>query len=216
MIKKVFVGVLLAGIFGLLILGAVNRTLAKSDKLEPLALSEGSGRGNGTEDGYQNLQQLNQSENRSEQGRSNTGDALGKNNQISLNETALGGNGNSGYNSFGQGGSASGDIPGVGQADVETWADPITVTVDEVSPDLWIVSNDEGFELEIEGRSLSFMADNGFEAVPGDELVLSGFYEDDKFEIGAITNNTTQQTLVIRSETGRPLWAGGRRGNTLP
>ncbi len=32
MIKKVFVGVLLAGVFGLLVFGAVNRTLAKSSE----------------------------------------------------------------------------------------------------------------------------------------------------------------------------------------
>ena len=216
MIKKVFVGVLLAGAFGLLVLGAVNRTLAKSDKLEPLSLSEGNGRGNGTQDDHQNYQQLNQSENRSEQGRNNTGAAPGKNNQNSLNDSALGGNRSSGNNGLGHGGSDSSVSPGVGQADVESWADPITVTVDEVSSDLWVVSNDEGFVLEIEGRSLSFMVENGFEAVPGDELVLSGFYEDDRFEIGAVTNNTTQQTLTIREATGRPLWAGGGRGNTLP
>jgi len=173
MIKKIFVGVLLAGVFGLLILGAINRTLAKSDKLEPLALSEGSGRGNG-------------------------------------------GNKSTGSNGFGQGESASGDDLGVGRENVESWADPITVTVDEVSSDLWIVSNNDGFVLEIEGRSLSYMVDNGFKVVPGDELILSGFYEDDSFEIGVITNNTTQQTLTLRESTGRPLWAGGGRRNTLP
>jgi hypothetical protein len=215
MIKKVFVGVLLAGVFGLLILGAVNRTLAKSDKLEPLALSEGSSRGNGTEDGYQNYEQLTLSGNRSEQGRNNNGTAQGTNQNI-INETAHGGNKSTGSNDFGQGGSGSGDALVVGQADVESWADPITVTVDKVSSDLWIVSNDEGFLHEIEGRSLSFMMDNGFEVVPGDELVLSGFYEGDKFEIGVITNNTTQQTLTLREATGRPLWAGGGRRNTLP
>lgn len=51
MIKKVFVGGLLAIIFGLLILGAVNRTLAKSSDDGPFAvsqnLSEGNGSGNG-------------------------------------------------------------------------------------------------------------------------------------------------------------------------
>lgn len=53
MIKKVFVGVLLAAVFGLLVFGAVNRTLAKAEEREPLAQSKNlsesvvSGNGNG-------------------------------------------------------------------------------------------------------------------------------------------------------------------------
>lgn len=40
MIKKIFVGTLLAIFFLLLVLGAVNRTVAKTQENEPLALSE--------------------------------------------------------------------------------------------------------------------------------------------------------------------------------
>ena len=217
MIKKIFVGVLFIGVVGLLILGAANRTFAKSGKLEPLALSEGSGRSNGTEDGYQNYEPFNRSENRSEQGGNNTGTSPGKNNQNSLNTTALEPNSSTVGNGFGQGNrgeTTSGDGLGVGEANVEAWADPITVTVDAVSSEMWVVSNNEGFEREITGRTQSFMVENSFEVEVGDELVLSGFYEGEDFEIGSITNNTTLQTLTIREVTGRPLWAGGGRGST--
>lgn len=222
MIKKIFVGVLLAGIFGLLILGAVNRTLAKSDNYEPLALSEGSGRGNGTESGYRSGDQVNQSGNSPQLGRNNASTELGYKNQDSANESGLGTGKNAGGSGLGQsgqggqGGSALGDGLGVGEANVETWEDPITVTVIEVSSDMWVVSNAEGFSMEIEGRTLSYMVENSFEVEIGDELVLGGFYEGEDFEIGSITNNTTLQTLAIREATGRPLWAGGGRNISTP
>ncbi len=219
MIKKIFVGVLLAGVFGLLIFGAVNRTLAKSDNYQPLALNEESGRGNGTEGGYRSGDQVNQSENSPQLGRNNANAELGYKNQDSANASGLGTGKNSGGNGLGQGGqggSGSGDSLGVGEANVETWEDPITVTVDEITSEMWVVSNDEGFVLEIEGRTLSYMVENGFEVEVGDELVLGGFYEGEDFEIGSITNNTTLQTLSIREASGRPLWAGGGRGTTSP
>lgn len=205
MIKKIFVGVLLAGVFGLLVLGAVNRTLAKSDNLQPLALSEGNWRGNGTEDGYQNSDQEARSENNSELGRnynqtsedrSNFGDGINRN--------------GAGYDQI----NGAGTSPGVGLANVDIWEDPITVVVESASSELLVVSNDAGFELTIEGRALRYMIENGFVIEPGHELVLIGFYESDSFEVSSVTNNTTQQTIAIRSETGRPLWAGGGRGST--
>jgi hypothetical protein len=205
MIKKIFVGVLLAGVFGLLVLGAVNRTLAKSDKLEPLALSADSGRGNGTETGYLNGEQITQSENYSGKGRNNK--------QTSEELSSFGGGNNRGGTGYDQNADA-GTSPGVGLANIDTWEDPFTVEVESVSAEFIIVSLDDGIQLEIEGRSLRYMIENGFVVQPGDELILVGFYENDRFEIGSITNNTTQQTIAIRSETGRPLWAGGGRGST--
>jgi hypothetical protein len=208
MIKKIFVGVLLAGVFGLLVLGAVNRTLAKSDKLEPLAVSDGGGRANGTETGYRNGEQITQSDNYSGQGRNSK--------QTSEELSSVGGGKNRGGTGYDQSADAGTSL-GVGLANVDTWEDPITVVVESVSTEFIIVSMDDGSQLEIEGRSLRYMIENGFVVQPGDELVLIGFYEDERFEIGSITNNTTQQTIAIRSETGRPLWAGrGQGSTTLP
>ncbi len=53
MVKKVFVGVLIAAAFGLLVFGAVNRTLAKGLDTEPLALNESAELGyGGNRNGY--------------------------------------------------------------------------------------------------------------------------------------------------------------------
>lgn len=207
MIKKIIAGVLLAGVFGLLVLGAVNRTLAKSNESGPLAIREGIDRGYGTDSGYRNGEQITQSENYSVLGR--------KNNQLSEDRSGFGGGKNRADTGFGQGGvTAQGEGSGVGFTEPKIWEDPMTVGVKAVSAELIIVSKTDGSELEIEGRALRYMLENGIEFYPGDELVLNGFYENDRFEIGSITNNTTQQTLTVRSETGRPLWAGGGRGNT--
>lgn len=48
----------------------------------------------------------------------------------------------------------------------------------------------------------------GFTLKVGDEVVVTGFYEGGEFKAGTIENQTTGETLVLRDETGRPLWAG--------
>ena len=51
-------------------------------------------------------------------------------------------------------------------------------------------------------------------AQAGDSVSLTGFYEDGDFEVGQIDDQTTGQTVSLRDESGRPLWAGrGRRSS---
>ncbi|MDT8382519.1 MAG: hypothetical protein RQ728_09750 [Brevefilum sp.] len=212
MIKKVFASVLLALVFGLLILGAVNRTIAKSDDNEPLALSEGTDRRNGTESGYRNSEQSDESSNSPQLGRNNKSSELQYNNQTADNSSRLGGGRNNGGTGLGLGAETPLDGGlGVAVTEPKIWADPITVTVETIADDQWLVSNNEGFELEIGGRALGFLQDNDFKVEIGNELVLVGFYEGDRFELGEITNNVTQQELALRDETGRPFWSGRYR-----
>lgn len=212
MIKKVFASVLLAVVFGLLILGAVNRTIAKSNDNEPLALSEGTDRRNGTERGYRNSEQSDESSNSPQLGRNNKSSELQYNNQTAENSSRLGGGRNNGGIGLGLGDETPLDGGlGVAATEPKIWTDPITVTVDTIADNQWLVSNIEGFELEIEGQALSFLQDNDFKVEIGDELVLVGFYEGDRFELGEITNNVTQQVLALRDETDRPFWSGRYR-----
>ena len=48
----------------------------------------------------------------------------------------------------------------------------------------------------------------GFALEVGDEVSVTGFHEDGEFKAGTIENLTTGETLVLRDETGRPMWAG--------
>ena len=47
----------------------------------------------------------------------------------------------------------------------------------------------------------------------GDPVEISGFDEDGTFQVARLVDQTSGETLLLRDETGRPLWAGqGRRG----
>jgi hypothetical protein len=45
----------------------------------------------------------------------------------------------------------------------------------------------------------------------GDAVQLGGFWEGDEFEVSTLTLIATGQTVVLRDESGRPMWAGGGR-----
>jgi hypothetical protein len=51
----------------------------------------------------------------------------------------------------------------------------------------------------------------GFALKVGDEVSVTGFHEDREFKAGTVENLTTGQTLVLRDETGRPMWSGQGR-----
>lgn len=188
---------MLAGVFGLLILGAVNRTIAKSEDSTPLALSESSNGGN------------------------RRTDLLAENGSIQAPLDGSGYGRGKGSSAAGLGGggrteTTPGDGMSPGLADAGVWEEPMTGTLDSAATDLWTVSSDSGFELDIEGRALSYLLDNGFQAEVGDALVIVGFWEGERFEVGTITNNNTQDSLMIRDASGRPMWAGRRKGSRTP
>jgi len=109
--------------------------------------------------------------------------------------------------------SAAGDGIGAGQAQVDQWL-TVQGTVTWVDSNGLIVQSSGGGEVAVENRPWWFAQEQGFSAQVGDQLSLVGFYENDDFEVGQITNVTSGQTVPIREESGRPLWAGrGRRGS---
>lgn len=218
MVKKIFVGVFLAIIFGLLVFGAVNRTLAKSNESEPLALNKSLSEQD--EDGNLN-QNKNQSKNK------NVENYLNQQKQDhDQGMTDCDGEHPSEGNMFGKGGNgqtngpapAQGGQPndmqgkgfGVGLAEGD---EQITLngTVVSISPDLLVIELADGSLLEVEGRVLSFLNEKGFSLSAGDELKITGFYEGESFEVIQITNDGTGQTIRVRDQNGRPLWAGGRQ-----
>jgi hypothetical protein len=106
---------------------------------------------------------------------------------------------------------APGDGLGTGQAQVDEWL-TLAGTVTAVDAAEMIVQIDGSGELLIDGRPWSFLQEQGFQATVGQRLSLTGFYENDDFEVGAVDNLSTGQSVSIRDTSGRPLWAGrGRR-----
>lgn len=83
----------------------------------------------------------------------------------------------------------------------------------EISTDLWVLKVDGGSLVELEGRTLTYLAGQGFTVQAGDALSLTGFYEDaDSFEISELTNLVSGETVVVRGADGRPLWGKGGGG----
>jgi len=194
MIKKVFFGVVLAVIFILLVLGAVNRTLAKVNNHTPLALEEK------TQANKSEKQSLNQKQQLEKNEGSKDGSSLGANSD----QRKQGNQGNWNNND-----SASSEHV-VSPAD---WVE-LSGDLEEMGSDLWLITLSDGTQIEIEGRPLSYLIEQAFDASIGDQLALRGFYEDGDFKVGHIVNQNTGQETDLRNETGQPLWSGnGWRNN---
>ena len=113
-------------------------------------------------------------------------------------------------NSGGKGAGAAGESKGSGESYATTeW---ITVTGEVtafVDDELTILTADGEVVMhlgpewywEVEGIVLNL----------GDEVEVTGFYESDEFEVAGIENLTTGESVVLRDESGRPMWAGGGR-----
>jgi len=218
MVKKVFAGVFLAIVFGLLVFGAVNRTLAKSDEREPLALNNNLSEGN---EGVNFNQHKNQTttmrheNNLYQRGQGNgqrSGDCDGEQYSEGMeNRKGTEEQGNrSGAVQGGQPESMPGDGLGVGQAVVDEQVTELG-TVVSVSSDLLVIELSDGSQLELEGRVLSFLIEQVFSLSEGDELTITGFYDGDKFEVIQIVNDTSGENIRVRDQNGRPFWAGGRQ-----
>jgi len=183
MLKKIVLGTLLVGLIGILVVGAVIRTMDKTERV-----AEASGRGygrNGAEVGTY---------------------AAGVSGQGFGQDGNRGGYGGRGRED------APGDQTGTGQANVEEWL-TLQGTVVSVDADVLVVQTVSSEQVTMENRPWWFAQEQGFSAQVGDQVTLTGFYEGDRFEVGQIDDITNGQTVLVRDENGRPLWAGrGRRG----
>ncbi|HEX3051584.1 MAG TPA: hypothetical protein VHP83_13065 [Aggregatilineaceae bacterium] len=87
-------------------------------------------------------------------------------------------------------------------------------TVSEMNDDALTITLTSGESLLIESRAWTYIQDQEFGLANGDTLTLDGFYEGDLFEPTAITNAATGKRIQLRSESGRPVWAGGGQGKS--
>ena len=137
-------------------------------------------------------------------GRGRSGDAV---TAYTADRDAQGGGG------YGQGrGNGSGDQTGTDQAQVTEWV-TLQGTVVSADQNALVVKTGDGGQVAVENRPWLFAQEQGFSAQVGDQVTLTGFYEDSDWEVGQITDSTNGKTVLLRDESGRPGWAGrGRRG----
>ena len=83
----------------------------------------------------------------------------------------------------------------------------LTGTVAAVTTKILTVTLDDGQTLLIERRPWRFAQENGFVTVPGDQIEIIGFYENELFQAAQLHDLTTDLLVRLRDETGHPLWA---------
>jgi hypothetical protein len=200
--KKWLVGVLIVGFVGVLIAGAVIRTMDKTEQSSS-AYGEGhdraadglSGRGNGAGEPLDRLQENEKRYAQSLDSQQGNGRQYGQ----SLDRRT-------------GGSETSGGAIGVSQAEVGEWV-TLEGVVAGIQEEALIVELSGGGELIVEGRAWSFAQELGFGTQIGNQVSLAGFYEGDDFEVGRIVDQSADYEVVLREIGGRPLWAGnGRRG----
>jgi hypothetical protein len=240
MIKKILIGIVIAGAIGLLAFGAVNRTFAKTVGSGSTSISEGLEEGNGGNDGT-----CKGSNNVSGNGSNGSGNGSGSSYGVSNEEKdggpddciadgeaygqgtgagemfAAGNNEPSadgtGYQyGIGSNNSNAGSGQGTGletsQSDMDDWFS-IGGQVESIDYNEWVITLDDGTTVTVYYRVINYLAALGFSVEPGDELIMMGFYDiDGDFEIGQIEKVDSEEIVLLRNESGQPLWSGGQRG----
>ena len=228
MVKKIVLGGLLLGLCGVLVVGALNRTTAKTTQSDQV-YGQGEYRGR-TETNSDAETQLRGSLESGGNNRRNTtqdsecnplaeseqvygrGDNRGRTETTSDAEKQLRGSLESGGNSRG---GTSQDLE-CNPASDPNFALEWEVSqgaVFDVDEDALTVTLLGGEQIVLEGRAWSFAQEQGFAPQVGDQVTLAGFFYGEELEVGRIENLTTGQIVTLREPEGRPQWAGrGRRG----
>lgn len=197
MFQKIFIGILVAALSGVLIVGAINRTEAKSEQVAHRQEAES---GALVREEARELWQLNQGQ----QGQGNRA-AYADANMLE-----------SGSKGRGQGrlrevisddGPDDATRGGEGLASVDEWLEVVGAVVFMNEEEL-VLQFQDGQEMVVECRAWIYALELGFTTAIGHELKLHGFYQDGEFEIGGFEDLTAQQYIMVREENGRPLWAG--------
>jgi len=120
-----------------------------------------------------------------------------------------------GYGSGNSGGNAVGGGDGTGTPEAaiapEEWltVSGVVVTMEE---DL-VVRTPDGTEITFSLGPSWYHESAGVAIAVGDEVQVTGFYEDGELMAGTVENLSSGQALALRDESGQPLWSGrGRRG----
>ena len=82
------------------------------------------------------------------------------------------------------------------------------------SPDgsLLVLQTEAGEVIEVSLGQSGYWETQDINLLRGDAVVVEGYYEDDTtLAERSVTLVSTGQTVVLRDENGRPMWAGGRR-----
>lgn len=229
MIKRIALGLLFVLFSGALVVGAANRTAAKTDKVAETAvinpaaaerLHENApaetGPVNGQGQGANLANTAAETVGNQGQGQGNSRGAA--NNGLAADATtdcpdgdcltdgsaALNGAGNAngrGQQQQLQDGSQTAVLP----VDIVTYTGTIFQAPD-YGIDLILQTETEQITI---GTGPGFLADQGVQLAIGDTLQVVGFWENGEFKANTLTRLSDGLTITLRDEIGRPYWSGG-------
>jgi len=194
MLKKIVLISLFIGMTGILVVGAVGRTL---DMTEHTAEARGYFNGNDHTD----------------VGKYAEGES-GANDEADEYETSGLGQGRSGYSSQSEMGSIAAErkYPNYDGAPPEELLlrEGTVVLAPEDGVDL-VIEMSDGKKLSV-GTGHMYMASQGFILQAGEPVQVLGYWEDHEFQAVQLTCLADGRTIILRDALGRPAWAGaGRR-----
>jgi hypothetical protein len=228
MIKKIALGLIFTLIAGVLVVGAVNRTTAKSAQYSPSEAVAQTGNGGGQNlDGerqyanqheplYLEKEQGGQGQGQNGQiGQTGQGQGQGQNGRSTANptqntETPLGGQGSQSYNGQGNGAQKQ-DADRYGSPAAPTSHDDLLTYQGLVSTapapgvELVIITNEGDLTI---GTGPSQWLETVITLQSGDEISVTGFWENGEFKAVTLTRASDALTITLRDETGRPMWSG--------
>ena len=186
MLKKIVLSTLLIGLIGILVAGAIIRTVDKTDNV---AEARGLGQGQSAREAGEALTQ-GQGQG---QGRGRSAEAIG-NGQSAATVERL-------YPNYD-------DIP----EEMSTYEGTV-VLPPETGGDM-IILTDAGEEITV-GTGPGYMEEAGFTLQDGDRVQVLGYMEDGELRAAQLTRLQDGQTITLRDELGRPAWSGaGNRAAT--
>lgn len=85
--------------------------------------------------------------------------------------------------------------------------------VASVDGSLLVVETSAGELVEVSLGRTGYWETQAPALMPGEAVVIEGFYEDEEsLAASSVTIVSSGETVVLREASGRPMWAGGRRG----
>ena len=227
MIKKIVIGLIFTLIAGVLVVGAANRTSAKTAQYNPAETSPQTGNSGGqNSDGER--QYANQHEplylEKEETGQGGQGQGNGRSTTTTDDQTAitpLGGQGQGYQGGNGQGNQAN-QNNNLCDGDCDT--QPLNQTLhDDLLTFQGIVTTAPaaGVEMVIDTSERSQTIATGpaqwletsIILAPGDNVVVTGFWENGEFKATTITRTSDNLTVTLRDDAGRPMWSGSVRNS---
>ncbi len=199
MLKKIVVGALIVVVIGAVGVGIIDAAQGRSVAAQPVAAqanapTQSAAAANGQGQSV---------------GRGSGGQGQGQGQAQGQGQGQAQGRGQQG-NGNGAGGQGQTQNPNAGtpQANVTDWT-TVTGTVNSFDGVGVSLTTAEGAPLWVQFGQSRYVTAQGVTFSAGDHLTVNGFEENGQFQAGTVVNETTGQTLNLRDNAGRPLWAGG-------